>query len=69
MADMIRDPLEHPLYRVAHLHGDRWVTLAPSQQHAPSEDAPTISLPDGSVYECPECSERIAVAPDGASSS
>ena len=35
-----RDVLDHPLYRIAHLHGDRWVTLRPDQQHSPKADTP-----------------------------
>lgn len=65
MADSDRDPLDHPLYRVAHLHGDRWVTLRPSEQHAPREHDPDGTWSDGTVYECPDCAETVVIAPGG----
>lgn len=63
MADATRDPLDHPMYRVAHLHGDRWVTLRPSQQHAPSDHGTDRTWDEGVAYECPECQEIVMVAP------
>jgi hypothetical protein len=56
------DPLEHPLYRVAHLHGSTWVTLRPEEQHSPAEDAGG-PWDEGAVYRCEECGERVAIAP------
>lgn len=35
------DALNHPMYRIAHLHGNRWVTLQPDEQHNPREDEAT----------------------------
>ena len=40
-------PWDHPLYRVAHLHGDHWVTLKPEQQHSPADHGPGIEWTDG----------------------
>jgi hypothetical protein len=58
-----RDVLDHPLYRIAHLHGDRWVTLRPDQQHSPKSDTPG-EFADGTVYRCTECEEYVVVAPN-----
>src|SRR5262247_3766263 len=49
-----RDTLDHPLYRIAHLHGDHWVTLRPDQQHSPKADMPG-GFSNGTVYRCTEC--------------
>ena len=57
-----RDVLDHPLYRIAHLHGDRWVTLRPDQQHSPKADAPG-EFAGGTVYRCTECEEYVVIAP------
>ena len=58
-----RDVLDHPLYRIAHLHGDRWVTLRPDQQHSPKADTPG-EFSNGTVYRCTECEEYVFVAPN-----
>lgn len=55
--------LDHPLYRMAHLHGDRWVTFSPAEQHNPSEDDPSGPWASGIVFRCAECDERVAIAP------
>jgi hypothetical protein len=57
-----RDALDHPLYRIAHLHGDHWVTLRPDRQHSPKADLPGAPK-DGTVYRCTECEEYVVVAP------
>ena len=57
-----RDILDHPLYRIAHFHGDRWVTLKPTEQHSPRADMPG-EFQDGTVYRCTECEEYVVVAP------
>jgi hypothetical protein len=57
------DPLDHPLYRIAHLHGDQWVTLRPSQQHSPRDHDADGSWSDAVAYECPDCEEVVIVAP------
>jgi hypothetical protein len=55
--------LDHPLYRMAHLHGNRWVTFSPAEQHNPSEDDPTGPWASGIVFRCAECEERVVIAP------
>lgn len=56
------DPFDHPLYRIAHLHGDTWVTLRPEAQHSRREDA-SLPWPDAVVYRCETCDERVVVGP------
>jgi hypothetical protein len=58
------DVLDHPMYRVAHLHGDRWVTLKPEEQHSARQHHPGTDFPDGDVYLCVECEERVVIAPN-----
>ena len=55
--------LDSPLYRMAHLHGNRWVTFKPEEQHDPSEDDPSGPFANGIVFRCEECEERIVIAP------
>jgi hypothetical protein len=55
-------PEDHPLYRIAHLHGSRWVTFKPQEQHSPRGDEPGLPWVDGTVYRCEECDERVVVA-------
>jgi hypothetical protein len=62
MTEAARDPLDHPLYRIGHLHGDRWVTLRPTDQHAPREHDPDGAWADGVVYVCPTCDEQVVIA-------
>ena len=57
-----RDAMDHPMYRIAHLHGDRWVTLKPHEQHSPKADMPG-GIPEGIVYRCQECEEYVVIAP------
>jgi hypothetical protein len=57
------DPLDHPLYRVGHLHDARWVTLTPVAQHGIHEHDPDGSWAGGRLYRCETCGELIAVAP------
>jgi hypothetical protein len=57
------DPLDHPLYRVAHLHDDRWVTLTPAAQHSPLEHDPDGAWTGARLYRCDTCGELVAVAP------
>lgn len=54
---------DHPLYRMAHLHGNRWVTFKPAEQHNPSEDDPGGPWANGVVYRCTECDESVVLAP------
>jgi hypothetical protein len=56
------DALDHPIFRIAHLHGSEWVTLRPEQQHSPRQDESALPWPDGTVYECETCGERVLVA-------
>jgi len=56
------EALDHPLYRIGHLHGDRWVTLRPEAQHSPREHDPDGQWPDGVVYRCDECGEQVIIA-------
>jgi hypothetical protein len=58
-----RDALDHPLYRIAHLHGDRWVTFRPDEQHSPRADAPG-EWQDSTIYRCTECEESVLIAPN-----
>jgi hypothetical protein len=58
------DPLRHPLYRIGHLHGNRWVTLKPADQHAPQQDRPAMPWTDGTIYKCEECEEYVVIAPN-----
>lgn len=58
-----RDVLDHPLYRIAHLHGNRWVTLKPQDQHSPHADS-APDWKDGTVYRCIECEEYVVIAPN-----
>ena len=55
------DPLDHPIYRVAHLHGNEWVTLRPEEQHSPREDELGGEWAGGTIYHCEECGERVAI--------
>ena len=55
--------LDSPLYRMGHLHGSRWVTLKPDEQHNPSEDDPSGPFANGIVFRCEECDERVVIAP------
>jgi hypothetical protein len=57
------DPLEHPLYRVAHLHGTEWVTLRPVDQHSTREEDASRPWAGARLYECPRCEETVAIAP------
>jgi hypothetical protein len=57
------DPLDHPLYRVAHVHDGRWVTLVPSAQHAVRDHDPDGSWAGARLYRCETCGELVAVAP------
>jgi hypothetical protein len=57
-----RDPLDNSMYRVAHLHGTEWVTLAPSDQHSPREHDPSGEWARARMYSCPRCEEHVAVA-------
>jgi hypothetical protein len=54
--------LDHPLYRLAHLHGSTWVTLRPDDQHNPSEDDPSGPWANGIVFRCAECDERVVIS-------
>ena len=55
--------LDHPLYRMGHLHGNRWVTFTPTEQHNPSEDDPHGPFANGVVFRCTECEETVVIAP------
>jgi hypothetical protein len=57
------DPFDHPLYRIAHLHGSTWVTLRPEDQHGRSDDLP-LPWPGATVYRCETCEERVVIGPD-----
>jgi hypothetical protein len=57
------EALEHPLYRIAHLHGSEWVTLRPEAQHSPRQDEPDRPWADATIYRCDTCDERVIVAP------
>lgn len=57
------DPFDHPLYRIAHLHGDTWVTLRPEEQHSRRDDDPALPWPGATVYRCETCGERVVVGP------
>lgn len=57
------EALDHPLYRIAHLHGSEWVTLRPEEQHSPSQDEPARPWADATIYRCEKCEERVIVAP------
>ena len=63
-SESTRDPLDHPLYRIAHLHGSEWVTLTPEGQHSPREDEPGGHWANASVFHCETCGERVMIAPD-----
>jgi hypothetical protein len=54
---------DHPLYRIAHLHGNEWVTFRPEEQHSPTEDEPGLPWHGGQVHVCEGCGERVVVAP------
>jgi hypothetical protein len=57
------DPLDNPLYRIAHLHDSRWVTVKPEDQHSPKADQLGDDWAGGSVYKCEECEEYVVIAP------
>ena len=58
------EAIDHPLYRIAHLHGTEWVTLVPDAQHSPREDVPGHPWANATLYRCETCGERVAVAPN-----
>lgn len=60
-ADPPASIFDHSMYRMAHLHGNRWVTFTPDEQHDPSEDGPAWA--GATVLRCSECDERVVVAP------
>jgi hypothetical protein len=57
------DPFDHPLYRIAHLHGTEWVTLKPAAQHSRRVDA-TGEWEGANIYVCPTCEETVAIQPN-----
>lgn len=59
------DVLDHPMYRIAHLHGTQWVTLRKEEQHSGHHD-PEAPWPGAEVYRCETCDERVLIAPGGA---
>ena len=58
-----RDALDHPLFRMAHLHGSEWVTLRPEEQHSGHHDDAGTAWEGATFYRCEECEERVMVAP------
>jgi hypothetical protein len=58
------DPLAHPLYRIAHLHGSEWVTLRPEDQHSPQGEDVRVPWEGARIYHCEQCGERVVVAPN-----
>jgi hypothetical protein len=58
-----RDALDHPLFRMAHLHGSEWVTLRPEEQHSAHHEDIGAAWEGATIYRCEECEERVMVAP------
>jgi hypothetical protein len=56
------DALDHPLYRIAHLHGSEWVTLRPEEQHTGHHEDLPAGWDGATVYRCEGCDERVVVA-------
>ena len=58
-----RDALDHPLYRIAHLHDAEWVTLRPEEQHDARHDGMEPPWPGATTYVCDRCGDRVVAAP------
>ncbi len=56
------DALDHPLYRIAHLHGSEWVTLRPEEQHTGHHADLEPGWEGATLYRCEDCGEQVMVA-------
>ena len=58
------DPLDSSMYRLAHLHGNEWVTLKPGDEHSPKIHDPAGAWARGRMYQCESCDEKVMIAPN-----